>query len=114
MAHFAKIDKDGTVLDILVVPNEQEQRGQEFLSKDLGLGGNWIQTSYNTRGGVHFDSKTQKPSLDQSKSLRKNYATIGGTYDKKRDAFIAPKPVEENCIFDEDSCLWIIVDNEEN
>ena len=48
MAHFAEIDPNGgTVLRVLVVPNEQEHRGQDFLANELGLGGVWVQTSYN-------------------------------------------------------------------
>lgn len=47
MAHFAEIDKDNTVLRVLVVPDEQEQRGEDFLRNDLGLGGTWLRCSYN-------------------------------------------------------------------
>jgi hypothetical protein len=54
MAHFAEIDSDNKVLRVLVVDNEQEHRGQEFLSNDLGLGGTWIQTSYNANFGGKF------------------------------------------------------------
>lgn len=87
MAHFAEIDKDNKVIRVLVVPDNQEKRGQIYLSKDLDLGGTWIQTSYNDK-------------------IRKNYAGIGFEYDKERDAFIAPKP--DNSIgFDEETCQWI-------
>jgi len=54
MAHFAEIDKDGIVLRVLVVDNSQEERGQEFLANDLGLGGTWIQTSYNANFGGKY------------------------------------------------------------
>jgi hypothetical protein len=54
MAHFAEIDSDNKVLRVLVVDNEQEHRGQEFLAEDLGLGGTWIQTSYNANFGGKF------------------------------------------------------------
>jgi hypothetical protein len=63
------------------------------------------QTSYNTRGGVHYDPETGEPSEDQTKALRKNYAGIGFTYDEARDAFIPPKPFE-SWVLDEDTCLW--------
>jgi hypothetical protein len=53
MAHFAEIDENGIVLRVLVVDDSQENRGQEFLADDLGLGGTWIQTSYN----VNFAGK---------------------------------------------------------
>jgi len=73
MAHFAQIDADNIVIQVLVVPDDQEHRGQEFLANDLQLGGNWIQTSYNHR-------------------IRKQYAGIGYTYNPTADVFIAPQP----------------------
>jgi len=77
MAHFAEIDKEGFVLRVLVVDNSQEERGQEFLANDLGLGGTWIQTSYNA-------------------NIRGKYAGIGDRYDKKKDEFIAPVIIQED------------------
>lgn len=73
MAHFAEIDANNTVIRVLVVPDEQEHRGQEFLATDLGLGGTWIQTSYNNR-------------------IRKQFAGIGFTYNHAADVFISPQP----------------------
>lgn len=73
MAHFAEIDNDNNVLRVLVVDNSLEHRGEEFLSQDLGLGGRWIQTSYNH-------------------NFRKQFAGIGYKYDENADVFIAPKP----------------------
>ena len=73
MAHFAEIDSNQVVKQVLVVPDQQEHRGQEYLANDLGLGGIWIQTSYNNR-------------------IRKQYAGIGYTYDEVADVFIAPQP----------------------
>jgi len=61
------------------------------------------QTSYNTRGGVHYTDG--EPSEDQTKALRFNYAGIGFTYDEERDAFIPPKPYD-SWVLDEDTCLW--------
>ncbi len=58
--------------------------------------GQWIQTSYNTYGGVHANGETP---------LRKNYAGIGMTYDATRDAFYAPQPYP-SWVLDEDSCIW--------
>lgn len=86
MAHFAEIDNDNKVVRVLVVPDEQEHRGQDFLANDLGLGGTWVQTSYNAK-------------------IRKNYAGIGFDYDAARDAFIAPKPFD-SWLLDEDTCQW--------
>jgi hypothetical protein len=73
MAHFAQIDENSIVTQVLVVPDEQEHRGQEFLADDLGLGGTWVQTSYNHR-------------------IRKQYAGVGYTYDAEADVFISPQP----------------------
>lgn len=96
MAHFAEIDADNKVVRVLVVGDDQEERGQEFLAQDLGLGGTWIKTSYNTQGGVHQLGGTP---------LRKNYAGIGYTYDAQRDAFIPPKEYD-SWTLDENTCLW--------
>jgi hypothetical protein len=86
MAHFAEVDENGVVLRVLVVPDAQEHRGHEFLADDLGLGGTWLQTSYNSR-------------------IRKNYAGIGMTYDNSRDAFIHEQPFA-SWILNEETCQW--------
>lgn len=54
MAHFAEIDSNNKVLRVLVIPNEQEDRGQEFLAADCNLGGTWVKTSYNATFGGKF------------------------------------------------------------
>ncbi len=80
---------------------------QEWL--ESALGGTWLQTSYNTRGGVHYDPETGEPSADQSKALRFNYAGIGYTFDPDKGtdgAFIPPKPFE-SWVLDETTCLWV-------
>lgn len=100
MAHFAQIDENNIVINVLVVPNDQQHRGQEFLADDLGLGGRWIQTSYNTRHGQHTEGGTP---------LRMNYAGLGYTYDETRDAFIPPNP-GEGFTFNETICDWIEID----
>jgi hypothetical protein len=96
MAHFAEIDNEGVVLRVLVVPDAEEARGQEFLSNDLGLGGTWLKTSYNTIGGGH---------LLGGAPFRKNYAGIGYKYDADRDAFLPPKPFA-SWTLDEETCNW--------
>lgn len=96
MAHFAQIDENNIVVQVLVVGDDQEHRGQDFLASDLNLGGTWVKTSYNTHGGVHSNGGTP---------LRKNYAGIGYTYDAQRDAFIPPKPFN-SWLLNEDTCLW--------
>ena len=87
MAHFAEIDGANVVLRVLVVGNDQEHRGQVFLANDLGLGGTWVQCSYNA-------------------TIRKNYPGVGFTYDAVRDAFIPPQPFP-SWLLDEDTCLWV-------
>ena len=85
MAHFAKV-QNGIVTQVIVAE-------PEFFSSFVDSSpGEWVQTSYNTRGGIHYNPETGEPSEDQSKALRKNYAGIGYAYDKQRDAFIPPKP----------------------
>ena len=95
MAHFAKLDENNIVTDVIVVHNnelldengnENEQKGISFLIDWSGGHTNWKQTSYNN-------------------SFRKNYAGIGYYYDSDRDAFIAPKPFS-SWILNEESCLW--------
>jgi hypothetical protein len=86
MAHFAELDADSIVVRVLVVPNEQENRGHDYLATDLGLGGTWVQTSYNA-------------------TIRKNYAGIGYTFDSGRDAFIPPKPYT-SWVLNEATCNW--------
>lgn len=90
MAHAAKINADGIVEEVLVVPNAQEHRVHDYLANDLGLGGTWVQTSYNA-------------------TIRKNYAGIGFTYDSVRDAFIPPK-CHDVATLNEDTCLWECTD----
>lgn len=90
MAHFAEIDETSMVVRVLVVPDSEESNGQDYLANVLGLGGTWIQTSYNG-------------------NIRKNFAGIGYTYDPVRDAFIAPEPIDATG-FDEATCKWIVPD----
>lgn len=98
MAHFAKIDENNIVTHVLVVPDEEEHRGQDYLAIDLSLGGTWKKCSYNTHAGEHT-------SGDPTKALRKNYPGIGYSYDKQRDAFIPPQPYP-SWLLDESTCLW--------
>jgi hypothetical protein len=92
MAHFAELDENNKVLQVIVVHNnellvdgkEDEQKGIDFCV-DL-LGGKWVQTSFNA-------------------TFRKNYAGIGYVYDEIRDAFIAPKPFD-SWTLNEETCQW--------
>jgi hypothetical protein len=89
MAHFAKV-VDGTVTQVIVA---EPEFFETFVDSSPG---EWVQTSYNTRGGEHTLGGTP---------LRKNYAGIGYTYDRTRDAFIPPKPYA-SWILDDATCLW--------
>lgn len=92
MAHFAQIDDAGTVLQVIVVHNnELLDNGVESEAKGIAFcqslfGGNWKQTSYNG-------------------NIRKNYAGIGYTYDAGRDAFIPPQPYP-SWTLNESTCTW--------
>lgn len=98
MAHFAKV-VDGLVTKVIVA---EPEFFDTFVDDSPGT---WIQTSYNTRGGVHYDPETGEPSADQTKALRKNYAGMGFKYDVTRDAFIPPQPFA-SWTLNETSCLW--------
>lgn len=98
MAHFAKV-RDGLVVQVIVA---EPEFFETFIDSSPG---EWIQTSYNTQGGIHWNQETAQPSEDQSKSLRKNYAGVGYTYDKQRDAFIPPK-IFNSWVLNEDKCQW--------
>ena len=96
MAHFAKVE-NGIVTQVIVAE-------PEFFDTFVdSTPGQWIQTSYNTRGGVHYSPETGEP--DGGAALRKNYAGIGYTYDAARDAFIPPQPYP-SWNLNEDTCLW--------
>ncbi len=92
MSHFAKVE-DGIVIDVQVAE-------QDFIDTQDG---EWVQTSYNTKRGKHYDPVTGEE--DSGTPLRKNYAGIGYVYDSVRDAFYAPQPFP-SWTLDEDTCLW--------
>jgi hypothetical protein len=98
MAYFAKVT-DGKVTQVIVA---EPEFFETFVDTSPGQ---WIQTSYNTRGGVYYNSETNQPSGDQTKALRKNYAGIGFSYDPLLDAFIPLKPYT-SWVLNETSCLW--------
>lgn len=98
MAHFAHVT-NGIVDQVIVAE-------QDFIdSGAVGPASEWIQTSYNTRGGVHYQADSNTPSADQSKALRKNYAGVGYSYDAQLDAFIPPQPYA-SWLLDGNTCLW--------
>jgi len=82
MGHFAKVE-NGKVTQVIVAE-------QDFIdSGAVGSPSQWVQTSYNTRGGVHYGQDGQP---DGGVALRANYAGIGYSYDYINDVFIPPKP----------------------
>jgi hypothetical protein len=89
MAHYAKV-LNNKVTRVIVA---EKEFFDVFIDDSPG---EWIQTSYNTRGGVHLLGGTP---------LRKNYAGVGYTYDRERDAFIPPKPFE-SWVLNEETCFW--------
>ena len=98
MAHFARV-KDGIVTNVIVAEQEFIDSYQDT---EPGI---WVQTSYNTRGGVHYLTDSTTPSSDQSKALRKNYAGKGYIYDRGRDAFYTPQPYPSWTLNDT-TCIW--------
>lgn len=113
MAHFVKLGTGNIVIDGVVIHNnelldingvESEQKGIDFLNKTFNQSDDiWKQTSFNTREGKHYTNGVL--SVDQSKAFRKNYASIGYTYDEIRDAFIPPK-LFQSWVLNEDTCVW--------
>lgn len=89
MGTFAKLDEKNVVTEVIAC--------DEKLAMLLPDAEKWIQTSRNTIAGVHLLGGTP---------FRKNYATIGSTYDAERDAFILPK-THPSFVLDEDTCQWI-------
>jgi hypothetical protein len=93
MGHFAKIDKNNVVKEVIVAE-------WDFLDSASGLlkkGEKWVRTSYNMYGGVHKEGGFP---------LRKNFAGIGFSYDAEKDAFIPPKPDDGEYTLNLDTCLW--------
>lgn len=104
MSHFARVN-NGIVEEILVAD-------QDFIDNYVCLSpGQWIKTSYNTKGGIHYEADSDgiqryvTQSSDQSKALRKNYAEIGGTYDVQNDAFI-PRKQHRNWTLNTTTFWW--------
>ena len=88
MGHFAKVLNNVVVNVIVAEP--------EFFDTFVDTSpGEWVQTSYNTFAGQH----------PEGRPLRKNFAGLGFTYDRERDAFIPPK-LDDSCILNEETCLW--------
>ena len=90
MSHFAKLNPDTLVVELVVVGrNDDDENELSARTGDL-----YRRTSYNTRGGIHYDPETGEPSADQSKAFRGTYAGIGYTYDPDLDEFVPPPEPE--------------------
>jgi len=99
MAHFAKINESNIVTQVVVVNDSDgnnDTDGQNFLNNLFKTTHTWKKTSYNTYGNTHRLGGTP---------YRKNFASVGFTYDSSRDAFIEPKPYD-SWTLDETTCLW--------
>ena len=97
MSHFAKINSDNIVTEVIVAE-------QDFINSGaVGDSFLWVQTSFNTYSGIHFNMETREE--DGGYPFRKNFAGIGDTYDKTRDAFIPPK-LYASWTLNESTCQW--------
>lgn len=85
MSHFAELDENNIVLQVVVGDNNAPNEGYDWIVENLG--GRWVQTSYNA-------------------TIRKHFAGVGFTYDEERDAFIPPKDFD-SWILDEETCNWV-------
>jgi hypothetical protein len=85
MAHFAELDENNIVLQVLVTDNDFPNEGYDWLVETFG--GTWVQTSYNA-------------------TIRKHFAGVGFSYNEALDAFIPPKPFD-SWLLDEETCLWV-------
>ena len=105
MAHYAFLDENNVVTEVIVGKEENEDGvdWEQFYGDFRGQ--LCKRTSYNTRGGVHYNQQTKEPSDDQSKAFRKNYAGIGFSYDPALDAFVPPQPYP-SWTLNPDTCWW--------
>lgn len=95
MSHYAKVI-NGIVEKVIVA---EAEFFDTFIDDSAG---EWIQTSYNTHGGKHYDEDGNE---DDGTPLRKNFAGIGFSYDVDKDAFIPPK-LYDSWTLNENTCLW--------
>ncbi len=108
MAHYALVNENNVVVQVITGRNEDEIVGgvsdwEAHYSEETGLRA--LRTSYNTSGGVHYNPETGEPSADQTKAIRYNYAAPGFTYDEANDAFVPARPYE-SWILNEDKMAY--------
>ena len=98
MAHFAKIDENNVVVNLIVISNENENNGQEYINNELNMEGTWLKCSYNTMNGSHKLGGTP---------FRGNFPGVGWIYNETLDAFIPPKPeANPSFVLDEELFIW--------
>jgi len=100
MAHFAHVDENNIVTEVIVADQDVIDTGE------FGDPATWIKTSYNTRRGVYYTPNTNEPDPNQSKAFRKNYAGIGMVWDPVRDAFYDAQPYP-SWTLDSFGCYWV-------
>jgi hypothetical protein len=101
MAHYAKLDDNNIVIDVIVIANKDclDENGNECeepgrcLCEALSGHSKWKKTSYNTRMGVHYNPETNEPSEDQSGAYRLNFALEGMRYDEVLDGFVITEKI---------------------
>jgi len=96
MAHFAKVNENNIVEEVIVISNDVEHRGAEFIVQELNKPGNWIQCSVNTYENKHIHGGTP---------LRGNFPSTGAIYDPVRDIFYPQKPLP-SWVLDEENLFW--------
>ena len=100
MNTFAQLDSENKVIKILVIPDEQVNRGADYLINDMGLSGNWLACDSNSWRGKRRDGTS-------GIAFRKNYPLIGSYYDTVTDSFWEPKPLDyPSWILDSDGGYW--------
>jgi hypothetical protein len=107
MAHFAKLDANNAVIQVIVVDNEyapDEATGQAFIAS-VGFDGVWKQTSYNTTHGVHYNGSVDGPTPSGKLHFRGNFAGVGSVYYEDIDAFALPKP-SETAVLNLKTFMW--------
>jgi hypothetical protein len=100
MTYFANV-QNGIVTDVIRITQDEV---------NTGIWGNptqWIETSYNTRGGIYYIPDTDTPDPDQTKALRANYAGIGYVFDAANNVFYAPKPAGDGWTISAPTWLWV-------
>jgi hypothetical protein len=100
MTYFAKVE-NGIVSDVIRITQDQINTGK------WGDPNQWIETSYNTRGGIYYIPNTNTPDPDQSKALRANYAGLGYTFDAANNVFYAPKPEGDGWTISAPNWIWV-------